>query len=632
MRVVLVNMPWASAEVPSLALGILKRAVTSALPQASVEVLYANLDFVDWICDRRSFTADDYQFFSHGSYFEGAGDWVFSSALYDDRHWRTEEFTAAKKDRLPDDRLDLCRDLHHVVPDFIDDLAARICTGPTPDVVGFTTTFQQNTAALAAARRVKQLSPRTLVVFGGANCDGAQGEALHRNFPFIDYVLRGESEVSFPRLLDAVQHNRATDDIPGLCHRLADGSSKSAPMAAEPLPPAAVPGPDYDGYYERVTTSQARRWSDPQLVLEASRGCWWGEKHHCTFCGLNGSFMQFRSKRPEVFFDEITDLVARHRVLDVVVVDNILDMGYLTSLLPRISASGYDLRLHYEIKSNLRREQLRVLADAGLLRVQPGIESLSSHVLKLMDKGVTACQNVRMLRDAATVGLVPEWNYLYGFPGETDAHYTPVITQLPALHHLTPAESVGRIAIERFSPYFDRPDLGFDDLRPDSQYELIYDLPPTQLMDFAYLFEATPQGISEHTADALRASMQAWEDAWASSHLDHVDLGDRVVLTNRRSQFDWSLHQLTTPLEIKVFHLLDQPRTVASLERRTGADSQEISALLDRWRELGLLFTEGEHVVHVVPAAANQELLRLRPERLQSGGSWPAPAINGRNG
>ena len=40
------------------------------------------------------------------------------------------------------------------------------------------------------------------------------------------------------------------------------------------------------------------------------------------------------------------------------VVDNILDMGYITSLLPRLAESGYDLRLHYEIKANLRREQL----------------------------------------------------------------------------------------------------------------------------------------------------------------------------------------------------------------------------------------------------------------------------------
>ena len=70
-------------------------------------------------------------------------------------------------------------------------------------------------------------------------------------------------------------------------------------------------------------------------------------------------------------------------------------------LLPRIIDSGYDLRLHIEIKANMRRSQLRTLAEAGMIYVQPGIESLNSRVLGLMDKGVSGCQNVRMLRDGA---------------------------------------------------------------------------------------------------------------------------------------------------------------------------------------------------------------------------------------
>src|SRR5205807_1753573 len=100
--------------------------------------------------------------------------------------------------------------------------------------------------------------------------------------------------------------------------------------------------------------------------------------------------------------------------------DNILDMAYLGSLLPRLAGAGLDLGLHWEIKANLRRSQLQVLADAGVVAVQPGIESLSGQVLRLMDKGVTGCLNVRALRDAASCGLGVVWNYLYGFPGEND--------------------------------------------------------------------------------------------------------------------------------------------------------------------------------------------------------------------
>ncbi len=68
------------------------------------------------------------------------------------------------------------------------------------DVVGFTTTFEQNLASLSLARMVKERYPEKVVVFGGANCDGVMGVELHRSFPWIDYVVSGEADLVFPRL------------------------------------------------------------------------------------------------------------------------------------------------------------------------------------------------------------------------------------------------------------------------------------------------------------------------------------------------------------------------------------------------------------------------------------------------
>ncbi len=35
------------------------------------------------------------------------------------------------------------------------------------------------------------------------------------------------------------------------------------------------------------------------VPYETSRGCWWGQKKHCTFCGLNPLGMNYRAKSPE---------------------------------------------------------------------------------------------------------------------------------------------------------------------------------------------------------------------------------------------------------------------------------------------------------------------------------------------
>ncbi|MCH0539040.1 RiPP maturation radical SAM C-methyltransferase [Streptomyces sp. MUM 203J] len=628
MRVLLVNMPWSPIDVPSLALGILRRCATEHRPDITAEVFHANLAYTDWITERGAFGKEDYEYYSLSSYFLGCGDWVFSSALYDDPGWRTAEFTEAMRDTLSEERMRMSHELHRSAPEFVE-LVAREIVGRAPDVVGFSSTFQQNTAALAAAKYVKRLAPHIVTVMGGANCDAEQGAAVHRNFPFVDYVVRGEGEVAFPRLLSALDRTeeaeRAVADslraVPGLCWRAADGTSHANAMATAPLPPAAIRSPDYSGYFERLATSAARHWVEPKLVVEGARGCWWGEKHHCTFCGLNGSFMEFRSKSPDRFYEEITELAREHRVLDMYVVDNILDMGYVRTVLPRIVESGYDLRLHIEIKANMRRDQLQALADAGMIYVQPGIESLNSRVLDLMDKGVSGCQNVRMLRDGAETGLSVSWNYLHGFPDERDEDYDPVIAQIPALEHLNPPVDLSaRIAIERFSPYFKRPELGYGEgeLRPDTHYRFTYDLPERELYDLAYVFEAPDRGIGAATTKRLNHALKAWREAYPGSRLTHADLGDRIVLVSRRRAFGWRTRELTDPVELAVFRLLDQPHSPGALARKagerlagTGPDEAAVRALLERWLGWGLVFTDGGQYVQVAPAAVNEDLLRL---------------------
>nr|WP_223184583.1 RiPP maturation radical SAM C-methyltransferase [Streptomyces sp. CBMA152] len=607
-------MPWAALDTPSLGLGILHGIAREH--GAEVETLCANLDYYDWAARESGLTAEDYDFFATRAYFDGYGDWVFSSALYGDPAWRMTEFRKDMASGLDERLRETSIRLHESAPRFIDELATRIVeTGC--ELVGFTTTFQQSTAALAAARQIKRLAPQTVVVLGGANCDGPQGAALHRNFPYLDYVVRGEAERAFPALLDVLRGHGDAAAVPGLCWTAEDGTRVANDMSAAPLPPRHWRSPDYDAYFTRVEHSSARCHIEPKLVLEGSRGCWWGEKHHCTFCGLNGSSMAFRSKEPVDFLHEITSLARRHHVLDVVVVDNILDMGFVRHLLPALIDTGSDFRFHYEIKSNLRYRELRTLADAGLVHVQPGIESLSTRVLQQMNKGVTGCQNVRHLRDAQSAGLWTVWNYLYGFPEESDDNYTSVMGQLPALHHLAPPEGVTRIAIERFSPYFDRPELGFTDLKPAPHYARIYDLPEQELYDLAYVFDAPPAGIDSALAEQLEQSVARWRELHRTSMLTHHDLGHKIVLVSRRHGFDWSTLTLDEPIEVAAFRLLEEPRSVHTLTRRLTArfgspvPESRVSQLLADWRALGILFEDADRFVHVAPLATNAELTRI---------------------
>ncbi|MFJ6636961.1 RiPP maturation radical SAM C-methyltransferase [Streptomyces sp. NPDC091376] len=622
MKVLLVNMPWAPVDLPCLGIGILKTAAEAGIEDCRVEVHYANIDYIDWIDSRTDFTSDDYGYFSLNSYFYGVGDWIFSSALYGDPKWRVREFSKFLTGKISPDLIQKSVDLHTLAPEFVTHISKRIVS-EEPDVVGFTAMFQQTTSALAGAKCIKEMAPHIVTVLGGSSFDAEQGAAVHRNFSFVDYVVRGEGEISFPRLLNSFSNDGQLKDIPGLCWRDTSGHSAANAMSTIPISPGSLVTPDYHGYFERLRKSAASSWAVPALTLEGSRGCWWGEKHQCTFCGLNGSLMKFRSKGGEEFYSEIIEQVRQHRILDIYLVDNILEMGYLKSLVPLLTQDDYHLRFHVEVKSNLRRDQLGQLAAAGMTFVQPGIESLSSRVLRLMDKGVTGCQNVRFLRDGQEAGLSIEWLYLHGFPGELPEDYDEIISQFPALEHLEPpTRKSARIAIERYSPYFSKPELGFFPLRSAEFYGFTYALPEAELFDLAYVFDASPKGIGRDVIRRLNEGLQVWIEAHEWSRLTHTDLGDRIVLMNRRRSYAWLTHVLDDPVEIALFRLLDQPHKLGALVAKTAQavphahfDDSQAMRILSKWKKLGLIFTDDGTFIHVAPRMENQELLKIFPVR-----------------
>ena len=126
------------------------------------------------------------------------------------------------------------------------------------------------------------------------------------------------------------------------------------------------------------------------VVVETSRGCWWGAKHHCTFCGLNGDTMAFRSKSPERAFDEIAAPGAQARHSTRSAASTTSSTCATSTRCSRCSRdSGLELELFYEVKANLRHDQLASSTRGGIRQIQPGIESFCNRVLKLMDKGVS---------------------------------------------------------------------------------------------------------------------------------------------------------------------------------------------------------------------------------------------------
>ena len=426
-------MPLGALERPSLALGLLTAHCRRA--DVACEARYLNMLYADRI------GVEEYLWLTGVvPYTAFAGDWLFAEALYGprpdaDRAYVDDVLVKTWK-QTEQDVTRLWRARAHVEA-FLDDCLAAVAW-EEQTLVGFTSIFQQNVASLALAARVKEAHPDVTIAFGGANWEEAMGVALLRQFPFVDLAFSGEADQSFPAVLAARAAGLPVDGIAGVTAAGAPGRRRRAPAAATSVARLDdVPFPDFDAFFEQRSVSCASGVT-PTLLVETARGCWWGERSHCTFCGLNGATMAFRSKSPERVLDELSYLRDRYGVRSFSVVDDILDMRYFKSVVPMLAEADLGLELFWEIKANLTSEHVRALRDAGVIWVQPGIESLSDHVLDLMRKGTTAFKNVELLKWCKEYGVKPLWNFLYGFPGETAEDYRGQIDLLQAIWHLDP--------------------------------------------------------------------------------------------------------------------------------------------------------------------------------------------------
>ncbi|WP_239091612.1 RiPP maturation radical SAM C-methyltransferase [Streptomyces sp. SID14478] len=630
MRVQLVTMPWHPIDLPSLQVGLLHQLLRQVRPDDEVREFHGSLRWAEFLLERSGgrLRPGDYEAIGSDSIFHGLGDWVFSGVLYGDESWGVARLHAYARARaLCADTLTTVSEMRALAAEYIDRCADEVL-GHDPDVVGFTSTFMQNVSSLALARELKRRRPQLTVVFGGSNCEGPMGHALHRNHPYVDHVVRGEGEYAFPALLAHLDAGTPPDDVPGLCWwETSDGGRRSSRVSRantetrRTVAPADIPSPDYDQWHAEIEASPVIEYVYPKLVVEGARGCWWGEKHHCTFCGLNGTAMAFRAKPGERLWSEIDRLVRRHHILDIVTVDNIIDMAYFKDFLPRAAESGWDLRMHYEVKSNLSREQIALLGEAGAVLLQPGIESLSNRVLDLMDKGVSGARNVRTLREFDNHAITCTWNYLYGFPGETADDYARVLDQTPALVHLQPPGGAHRIQLERFSPHFTNPALGFGKRHPAEMYQHVYELPEDELADLVYLFDTEDAGIGGEIEDRLLRAVVQWRAAHAASTLVMTETGEdgeALLVRDRRQGWPPRTYWFNGWQAAALSHL-EEGRTAPALHRhltegRHRVSQEELGEWLTEALALGLLFRDDRTYVSLPTRSAPIRVDRASPE------------------
>ena len=449
----LVNLPYAGVQHPSLSLGLLHaRLAEAGIP---VRSYYANLDFAGAYADKVGGLRKLIDYFAHFQ------ETPCRSAFYPDKPKITDICTALALPAKPglQKMFDIISDCSE---EFITE-AARKIVAAAPAIVGCTSLLLQHLTSLSLLKKIKEIAPEITTILGGAGLDSELGVANHQQFPFVDYIVSGDADdVIVPLCRTLLQNKGTTENTCGLPegvltpqHRQMGYPSPAPRLFFDDLD--SLPPPNYDDFFSLLHAHPyLRDRVRPILLYESSRGCGWGQTGGCHFCGLSGKSHRYRKKSPDKIMADLKFLSEKYHVTHFEMTDNMMPPEYEHTLLPQLTAAGSPYSLFYETRPVARKEYYQTMRLAGVRAMQPGIESLSTPLLTHMNKGIQSWQAVQCLKWCRQNGFWASWHLMWRFPEEKPEWYQPVTDLMPHLFHLQPPRGINRMNYCRFSTFWQR--------------------------------------------------------------------------------------------------------------------------------------------------------------------------------
>lgn len=288
----------------------------------------------------------------------------------------------------------------------------------SPDVVGFSTQCSTSPSSVNIAKLVKELRPQVINLFGGHDVSFLAQQYLEA-FPFIDYVLAGEAELTVPMLAEVILGQTSPVDVPGLGFRL-NGKPifNTSQRRIDNLDTLRAPSyhlvNDLKDYFH-----VSRR---PTILVDSGRGC----AFSCEFCQttlLNGSKVRYRSVSSLV--EELKSYKSLYGDYEAYFVHDLFTArrSFVEELCGRLIEENLDLSWQCRCRlDQVDSQLLKLMSRAGCRMLLYGVESGSEKTLAVINKryrsGV-AKEIVQRVGWTVDAGIFPSLSMVIGIPEET---------------------------------------------------------------------------------------------------------------------------------------------------------------------------------------------------------------------
>ena len=327
-----------------------------------------------------------------------------------DNQWRysiysSKEILKAVADEEENPYLDIFRSR------FVPNILAQ-----SPDLVGVSiTATSQILPGLTLCRLIKQTNPDLHLTIGGSIFTRLVDNLRRADamFQFADDFVVFEGETALVELVHQLEGKRDFSKVPNLIYRQRDKIVVNQPFYSENI--NALATPNFDGM-------SFRQYFAPQSVLpiQFSRGCYYKD---CAFCALTLDHQNFRQRQPDKVVGDLKELMEKYQTPFFFFTDECFALSPTKRLCSQLIEAGVNAQWTCEMRfeKNLSRDLLKLMRDAGCLKIVCGLESYNQRVMDFMKKGIKREHVNRIVDDCLDLDIAVHCYILIGFPTETEA-------------------------------------------------------------------------------------------------------------------------------------------------------------------------------------------------------------------
>lgn len=283
-----------------------------------------------------------------------------------------------------------------------------------PDLIGITATTPFYHLATNLAQGLKQRIREIPITIGGPHITILKEEAFNS---FFDYAFIGESEQSFPLFLQRFEKGEEFSEVKGLLFR--EKGQVRFTGQADPIDDIdSLPFParhllKMDKY--KIGTLKGTKTFAPIMTM---RGC----PFRCIFCSTKVFGKAVRLRSPKLVVQEIKLVRDNYNINHFIFLDDnlTLDKNHILNICDLIQKEKLEITFEGSTRANLvDEEMISKMAQAGLIRISFGLESVDENIRKVMKKEVPLESYITANKLTNQYGIETLNSCMIGLPGET---------------------------------------------------------------------------------------------------------------------------------------------------------------------------------------------------------------------